>query len=81
MTRSPLPQFPDPTETRVSEHVESDGTRVVVILPSLDTLLGVVGFSRSDAIMLPGEAPPVDGWSLFGRRCLRGLPRLSFGLH
>ncbi|KAA5599203.1 hypothetical protein [Blastochloris sulfoviridis] len=81
MTRSPRPRFPDPTETRVSEHVESDGTRVVVILPSLDTLLGVVGFSRSDAIMLPGEAPPVDGWSLFGRRRLGRLLRLPFGLH
>jgi hypothetical protein len=46
--------------------VESDGTRVLVLLPDLDTLLGVVGFSRSDAIVLTGTTPPLDGWSLFG---------------
>lgn len=65
MTRS-RPQFPSPPDTPVHEYVESDGTRVLVLLPDLDTLLGVVGFSRSDAIVLTGYAPPVDGWSLFG---------------
>jgi hypothetical protein len=31
--------------------------------------------------MLPGEAVPVDGWSLFGRHRLGRLMRLPFGLH
>ena len=52
--QSPGPQFPSPVETPVFERRESDGTRVLVLLPDLDTLLGVVGFSRSDAIVLNG---------------------------
>jgi hypothetical protein len=75
MTR-PLLQFPSPTDTPVFERVESDGTRVLVMLPDVDTLLGVLSFSRSDSIVLAGYAPPVDGWTLFGRR--RQLP---FSLH
>lgn len=66
MTRT-RPQFPSPAETPVFERMESDGTRVLVLLPDLDTLLGAIGFSRSDAIVLNGYAPPVDGWTLFGR--------------
>ncbi|ALK08592.1 hypothetical protein [Blastochloris viridis] len=66
MTR-PHPQFPSPADTPLFERVESDGTRVLVMMPDLDTLLGVLGFSRSDAIVLKGYTPPVDGWTLFGR--------------
>ena len=75
MTRSRA-QFPAPADTPVRDYVESDGTRVLVLLPDVDTLLGVLGFSRSDSIVLPGYAPPLDGWSLFG-----GAPRQPFGLH
>jgi hypothetical protein len=60
----------------VFERVESDGTRVLVLLPDLDTLLGVLGFSRSDDIVLKGYTPPVDGWTLFGR-----MRRQPFTLH
>lgn len=41
-------------------------TRVYVLLPDLDELLGVPGFGRRDPICLPGSQRPLDGWALFG---------------
>jgi hypothetical protein len=50
-----------------------DGTRVFMLLPTLEELLGEPGFGRRNPIFLPGRARPLDGWALFGSVRDRGL--------
>jgi hypothetical protein len=55
-----------------NETSEGD-VRVVVLLPSLEELLGEPGFGRRDPIALPGCARPLDGWAIFGSVRERGI--------
>jgi hypothetical protein len=41
-------------------------TRVFVLLPSLEELLGAPDFGHRDPIFLPGHVRPLDGWAIFG---------------
>jgi len=50
-----------------------EDTRVYVLLPTLEELLGQPNFGRRDPIFLPGHARPLDGWALFGGVRERGL--------
>lgn len=65
MTEPASPLFPRFPDVVASDTVAPDGTRVIVLLPDLETLLGVSSFSSADAIFLPGAPRPLTGWALF----------------
>lgn len=52
-------------ELRPVQAPAGDGTRVFVLLPSLEELVGFPGFGRKDAICLPECPRPFDPWALF----------------
>jgi hypothetical protein len=60
-------------ELRPAEDTRGPDARIVVLLPSLEELLGEPGFGRHDPIVLPGCARPLDGWAIFGSVRERGI--------
>lgn len=72
-TASHLPPLPAGLGEVVAHRIAADGVREIVLLPEVDTLLGVPGFTRPDAILLPGRATALTA--------LRRLLGRSFNLH
>jgi hypothetical protein len=56
-----------------AKEIGGGDTRVVVLLPSLEELLGAPGFGCHDPIALPGYQRPLDGWAIFGSVRERGV--------
>jgi len=48
-------------------------TRVYVLLPTVEELLGQPDFGRRNPIFLPGHERPLDGWAIFGSIRDRGV--------
>jgi len=53
--------------------VEGTTSRVFVLLPSLEELLGVADFGHRNPIFLPRHVRPLDGWAIFGSVRERGV--------
>lgn len=60
-------------ELQTVEETSQGRARLVVVLPSLEQLLGEPAFAHGGAIFLPGHSRPLDGWDLFGPVRERGI--------
>ncbi len=60
-------------ELQTVEETSQGRARLVVVLPSLEQLLGEPAFGHGGPIFLPGHSRPLDGWDLFGPVRERGI--------
>jgi hypothetical protein len=62
-----------PLELQTVEETSRGRPRLVVVLPTLEQLLGEPAFGHGGPIFLPGHRRPLDGWDLFGSVRERGI--------
>ena len=60
-------------ELQTVEETRQGDSRLFVLLPSLEQLLGEPAFGHHAPIFLPGQQRPLDGWDLFGSVRERGI--------